>query len=100
MLYYSRHFIKGFECGASRQLESDKADILKGRWVGLREYCEHIKAVTGYVFVPSGIGNPSYCNQCWKSSKKKTPYCPNCGAKMESGNNKSDTLLVERENDD
>ena len=83
MSYYSRDFIKGFECGVSRQLKSDKADILKGRWVSINEYCEHIKSEIGEMYTPSGIDNYSYCNQCWESSEKKTPYCPNCGAKME-----------------
>ena len=33
--YYSEDFIKGFKCGAERQLEADKADI--PRWIPCSE---------------------------------------------------------------
>ena len=33
--YYSEDFIKGFKCGAQRQLEADKADI--PRWIPCSE---------------------------------------------------------------
>ena len=35
--YYSEDFIKGFQCGAQRQFEADKADRPQGEWIPCSE---------------------------------------------------------------
>ena len=77
--YYSEDFIKGFNCGAQRQFETDKADRPQGEWI----YGEHNVAMCdGY-----------RCNRCdffvpWDYEHKFIDfindyhYCPSCGARM------------------
>lgn len=73
-IYYSEDFIKGFECGAKRQLEADERSIPRGHWMSMADFeqcsvCHgtHLKEVDTY-----------YGKAVWV----KTDYCPNCGAKM------------------
>lgn len=69
--YYSKDFIKGFECGVERQFNSDmKESIGKWEWVQ-------------YESLPD-FGN-YHCSKCHHIESKIEwyNYCPNCGAKME-----------------
>lgn len=56
-----------------------------GRWVGMREYCQHLYDTTGerYTMSQLGISLP-HCNQCWAENESRKPFCPNCGAKMDA----------------
>lgn len=55
-----------------------------GRWVGMKEYCQHLFDTTGerYTMSQLGISLP-HCNQCWAENESRKPFCPNCGAKMQ-----------------
>ena len=52
---------------------ADVAPVVHGRWV------THYRSGT-----PVAEGYVSTCCDIWK--KRKSPYCPNCGAKMDGGN--------------
>ena len=75
MSFYSRHFIKGFECGAKRQLEADKRSIPKGHWIGVEKLEDR----------------PSYkwyrCSKCRMLVESRVNYCPDCGADMRGEDN-------------
>ena len=65
--YYSEDFIKGFQCGAQRQFEADKADRPQGEWIEMYR---------------NGFGNMiCMCSKC-NFHATKSNYCPNCGAHM------------------
>lgn len=51
---------------------ADVAPVVHGRWV--THYRSGTPAAEGYV---------STCCDMW--NKRKSPYCPNCGAKMDGG---------------
>lgn len=71
-IYYSEDFVKGFNCGAKRQLEADKASIPKGHWI-----LKHIETT------PQFVEEWFYCSECGKRQIYGMPsYCPNCGADM------------------
>ena len=70
-IYYSEDFIKGFECGAKRQLEADERSIPKGHW---------IEENPSGTFICSECGHKPY-NQLTMSN-----YCPRCGADMRGEN--------------
>lgn len=64
-----------------------KPERKKGKWVGVKEYCDHLnekaeREGNGHRFIPSGMNICVYCNQCWESNDRRTTYCPNCGAEM------------------
>lgn len=72
MSYYSRDFIKGFECGAKRQLEADKRSIPKGHWI-----LKHVETAPKYII------EKFYCSECGEGQVYGMPnYCPSCGADM------------------
>lgn len=77
MSYYSRDFIKGFECGAKRQLEADKRSIPKGHWIDIGDYavCSNCKAKSGIQY--DGV----------EPIPLETKYCPRCGADMKGEDN-------------
>ena len=52
---------------------ADVAPVVHGRWV------THYRSGT-----PVAEGYVSTCCDMW--NKRKSPYCPNCGAKMDGGN--------------
>ena len=56
------------------------SDRPTGKWVGAREFCQHLEEVTGEKYQVTGIGNMIYCNQCWQASRRRSKYCPNCGS--------------------
>ena len=71
--YYSDDFIKGFKCGAERQLEADKKDRPQGEWLIEKTIYD----------------NYNYrCNNCdWYETHayidcETYNFCPNCGADM------------------
>lgn len=75
--YYSKDFIKGFECGVERQYEKDKAEltpIVRGKWIN------------------RGDMNDGECSVCKKliraTDSANFKYCPNCGAKMKESEDK------------
>lgn len=51
-----------------------------GKWVGAREFCQHLEEVTGEKYQTTGIESMIYCNQCWQASSRRSKYCPNCGS--------------------
>lgn len=72
------------------QLPSAEPERKTGKWVGVKEFCDHINEKAeregkGPRFIPSGMNNCVYCNQCWESNDRRTTYCPNCGADMRGG---------------
>ena len=74
--YYSEDFIKGFECGTQRQLESDKKDRPQGEWIRISD---------DWVDGPCGARYfPIRCSVCGYSTydDDATKFCPNCGAHM------------------
>lgn len=44
---------------------ADVAPVVRGRWI-------------------KGSSNP-YCSECFVECRDETPFCPNCGAKMDGG---------------
>lgn len=44
---------------------ADVAPVVHGRWI-------------------KGLSNP-YCSECFVECKDETPFCPNCGAKINGG---------------
>ena len=64
-------------CGSAEECilaepAADVAPVVHGRWV--THYRSGTPAAEGYV---------STCCDMW--NKRKSPYCPNCGAKMDGG---------------
>ena len=56
--------------------EPVKIQLVKhGRWIGIYEYYKKKGCF------PSGLG--FWCSECYKSEKKTSDFCPNCGAKMD-----------------
>ena len=70
--YYSDDFIKGFECGAKRQLESDKKARPKGNWVS-----------EGRIYPPTNGYHGAVCSICGTESEYLTNFCGECGAEMD-----------------
>lgn len=76
--YYSDDFIKGFECGAKRQFETDKKARPKGEWIVYEGGWKDLD------YYPPKCK----CNQCGYEEElyilnaKPTNFCPNCGADM------------------
>ena len=71
--YYSEDFIKGFKCGAERQLEADKADRPQGDWEDTGKDPDHSHPLTAIWY---------RCSECGDGTNTKTNYCPSCGARM------------------
>lgn len=44
---------------------ADAVPVVRGRWI-------------------NGPSNP-YCSECFVECRDETPFCPNCGAKMDGG---------------
>ena len=86
--FYSKDFIKGFECGTQRQLEADKADRPQGKWIAVSAF----DAFGGDEATWMAHGNPTafhYCSECKEQTRIDefgeeilSNYCPNCGARM------------------
>jgi membrane protease subunit (stomatin/prohibitin family) len=68
--YYSEDFIKGFKCGAERQLDADEADRPQGKW----------KAKTFHECICDNCGFSFDIMKCDFLENMK--FCPNCGARM------------------
>ena len=80
----------GFEVKSHCLVELElvpSADRPTGKWVGAREFCQHLEEVTGEKYQVTGIGNMIYCNQCWQASRRRSKYCPDCGSYNGGGNN-------------
>ena len=70
-----------------RTLVKKAVEPKTGRWVGIKEYCDHLneeaaKKGKSTRYMPSGMHIGVYCDQCWKVNEKSAAYCPNCGADM------------------
>lgn len=62
----------GFSRGAIKSAintipAAEVAPVVHGRWI-------------------KGPSNP-YCSECFVECRDETPFCPNCGAKMDGGDN-------------
>ncbi len=70
-------YMRGYERGvmdaytvAVEQPQVDAVEVVHARWVDVREYC-----------------GDYMCSNCKELSRTKTyNYCPDCGAKMDGGN--------------
>ena len=69
--YYSEDYIKGFQCGAQRQFEADKADRPQGEWINSQG--RPMRLYESY---------SANCSACGEWSEYLTEYCPHCGARM------------------
>jgi len=63
---------------------ADAEPVIHGRWVGMKQYCQHLFDITGerYIMSQLGISHP-HCNKCWEENESRTEFCPHCGAKMD-----------------
>lgn len=52
----------------------DAVEVVHGKWIE-KEYCE-----------PSGGYYLFHCSECCAPNAMERNYCPNCGAKMDGGN--------------
>lgn len=73
------------QLGNSEPLPSAQPERKTGKWVGIKEYCDHLNEEAeregkGTRYMPSGMNIHVYCNQCWESNDRRTTYCPNCGS--------------------
>lgn len=96
--YYSKDFIKGFECGTQRQLEADRSDVDRpqGEWVAVSCF----EAFGGDEDAWIAHGNPiafHYCSECKEQTRIDefgeeilSNYCPNCGARMKGADDEAD----------
>ena len=61
----------------------DVAPVVHAHWIELYDPISYVSI--GYEYVPKIIIN---CSNCNNEVEVKTPYCPNCGAKMDEEVNK------------
>lgn len=66
---FTPEFVKGFETGARRQLEADKAAMPRGRWLDRNGE-------------PTNYRYSVYCSNCGDWSEYASTYCKSCGAYM------------------
>ena len=66
--YYSDDFIKGFKCGAQRQLEADKADRPQGYWIKLGP-AEYRCSECGKIQYADDENELNYCCCCGSHNK-------------------------------
>ena len=94
--YYSDDFIKGFECGAKRQLEADKKARPKGEWASVlselheqfsnlekeirRTSAEMSAIIREYVDRPQGEWIDGHGNHV--PMTEHSAYCSHCGEKL------------------
>lgn len=64
-----------------------------GKWVGAREFCQHLEEVTGEKYQATGIENMIYCNQCWQASRRRSKYCPDCGCRTKGTDDENVDVL-------
>ena len=84
--YYSEDFIKGFKCGAERQLEADKSDVDRpqGEWIKHdeeRDYCSRCKHIFKTRTITKQDKWTNYIDDLGYN------FCPNCGARMKGADN-------------
>ena len=76
--YYSEDFIKGFNCGAERQFEADKADRPQGEWIEESRYDDE-----EWISHRADFYKCSICGKRVNLFQMRSyRFCPNCGAKM------------------
>ena len=70
-------FVKAVEMVLEDTPTVDAVEVVHGRWVGHYDgsWIHKRKWLTGYD-----------CSVCGNFINTMTPYCPNCGAKMDGGN--------------
>ena len=58
---------------------ADVVEVKHGEWRGeMKECCDWRKRPYQHFY-------PNCCSVCHKGVEERTPYCPNCGAKMDGG---------------
>lgn len=66
---------------------TDALDVIRNVKAVDAEPVRHSKWLQHRVSVPKGKGQTYLVYGCWichKHERKRTPYCPNCGAKMDA----------------
>lgn len=58
-------------------LTADVQPVKYGRWIGIYEWAKMHDSR------PSGMCTYFWCSECQTAQKKKSNFCPNCGAKMD-----------------
>ena len=82
-IYYSPQYAKGWQDGAKAQYEADVNSLPSGEWQRKeKEYndCDGHRAFYWYECSECGAKPPK---DQWKN-EWHSPYCPNCGARMEN----------------
>lgn len=74
---------------SNRHYQTDNLDDAYGQgWDDALYSIEHIPAADVAPVVHArwikGPSNP-YCSECFVECRDETPFCPNCGAKMDKG---------------
>ena len=70
LLEWAREFYPNEKVFASAVINAPTADVQEvrhGKWI------------------ISSDGYYPYCSECWKEPKEISEFCPNCGAKMDRG---------------
>lgn len=62
---------------------ADVQDVKHGRWIDIYEWAKMHDST------PSGMCTYFWCSECQKEQEKKSNFCPNCGARMDLGDEKT-----------
>lgn len=74
-----------------RAVAVSQANFIHGRWDDVYVSAATLMAMPAADVAPvvhgrwiKGPSNP-YCSECFVECRGETPFCPNCGAKMDGG---------------